>query len=228
MSSIALVGAPMALEGGRPRRIHTKTHRRKHGKSAARKSHKKRSRKHRGGSHSPYPYITAGGKRKMIHRRRKHGKSAARKSHKGGNSSFCHDKGCIVAGGSKHKKTHRRKRSGKSAARRSHKKHSRRRHRGGCVFAPCGKDDLSPSPYPDTTGGRRHKISTHRRRKHSKSAARKSHKKRSTQRSRRHRGGAGIMSVINKAVVPFSLYKLQKRMQIMTRKARKHLYKSKR
>ena len=71
MSSIALVGAPMALEGGRPRRIHTKTHRRKHGKSAARKSHKKRSRKHRGGSHSPYPYITAGGKRKMIHRRRK-------------------------------------------------------------------------------------------------------------------------------------------------------------
>lgn len=141
MSSMALIGGPMTLEGGRPRRNHTKIHRRKHGKSAARKSHKKHSRRrHRGGGHytlesSPYPYITAGGKRK-------------------------------------HKKSHRRKRG--------------------------------------------------------KSAARKSHKKRHTHRRRRHRGGAGIMSVINKAVVPFSLYKLQKRMQDMTRKARKHLYKSKR
>ena len=75
-------------------------------------------------------------------------------------------------------------------------------------------------------GGSKHKKS--HRRKRGKSAARKSHKKRHTHRRRRHRGGAGIMSVINKAVVPFSLYKLQKRMQDMTRKARKHLYKSKR
>ena len=178
------LGHEFAVMGGSRRRKHTKTHRRKHGKSAARKSHKKRTLKHRGGSHSTHPYITAGGKRKMTHRRRKHGKSAARKSHKkrhslrrrrhrGGKSPFCHDKGCIVMGGSKHKKTHRRKR-GKTAARKSHKKRS-----------------------------------THRRR-------------------RSHRGGAGIMSVINKAVVPFSLYKLQKRMQDMTRKARKHMYKSKR
>ena len=228
MLSLPLIGGdhlPFALMGGSK---HKKTHRRKHGKSAARKSHKKRSLKHRGGSHSPYTYNTAGGKHTMTHRRRKHGKSAARRRHRGGKSDFCNGNGCFVMGGSKHKKTHRRKRSGKSAAIRSHKKHSRRRHRGGCVMAPCGKY-LSPSPYPYTTGGRRHKRSTHRRRKNSKSAARKSHKKRSTHRRRRHhRGGAGIMSVINKAVVPFSLYKLQKRMQNMTRKARKHLYKSKR
>ena len=77
-------------------------------------------------------------------------------------------------------------------------------------------------------GKRKHKM-THRRRKHGKSAARKSHKKRhATRRRRHHRGGAGIMSVINKAVVPFSLYKLQKRMHKMTRKARKHLYSRKR
>lgn len=77
-------------------------------------------------------------------------------------------------------------------------------------------------------GKRKHKM-THRRRKHGKSDARKSHKKRhATRRRRHHRGGAGIMSVINKAVVPFSLYKLQKRMQKMTRKARKHLYSRKR
>lgn len=147
MSSMARIGGPTTLEGGRPRRKHTKTHRRKHGKSAARKSHKKRHslrrRRHRGGG----PMTLEGGK-----------------------SPFC--KGCFAAGGSKHKKSHRRKRG--------------------------------------------------------KSAARKSHKKRHTHRRRRHRGGAGIMSVINKAVVPFSLYKLQKRMQDMTRKARKHLYKSKR
>ena len=81
---------------------------------------------------------------------------------------------------------------------------------------------------PEFLGGgkRKHKM-THRR-KHGKTAARKSHKKRHTHRRRHHRGGAGIMSVINKAVVPFSLYKLQKRMQKMTRKARKHLYSRKR
>ena len=85
-------------------------------------------------------------------------------------------------------------------------------------------------PNPEFLGGgkRKHKM-THRRRKHGKTAARKSHKKRhATRRRRHHRGGAGIMSVINKAVVPFSLYKLQKRMQKMTRKARKHLYSRKR
>ena len=76
----------------------------------------------------------------------------------------------------------------------------------------------SPAPYI-TAGGKRKM--THRR-KHGKSIARKSHKKR-THRRKHHRGGAaGIMGVINKAVVPFSLYKLQKRMQRMTKKARKH------
>lgn len=61
------------------------------------------------------------------------------------------------------------------------------------------------------------------RRRRPKSHARKTHKKRSHSRRRRHRGGgAGIMSVLNKAIVPFSLYKLQKRMQRMTRKAHKH------
>jgi hypothetical protein len=85
-----------------------------------------------------------------------------------------------------------------------------------------------PKPYI-AMGGKRKLKMTHRRRKHGKSAARKSHKKRhATRRRRHHRGGAGIMSVINKAVVPFSLYKLQKRMQKMTRKARKHLYSRKR
>ena len=74
--------------------------------------------------------------------------------------------------------------------------------------------------FPWQIAGRKHK-KTHRRRP--KSSARKTHKKRSHSRRRRHRGGgAGIMSVLNKAVVPFSLYKLQKRMQRMTRKAHKH------
>jgi len=110
----------------------------------------------------------------------------------------------ITAGG-KRKMTHRRK-HGKSIARKSHKKRTRK-HRGG-----------SPAPYI-TAGGKRKM--THRR-KHGKSIARKSHKKR-THRRKHHRGGAaGIMGVINKAVVPFSLYKLQKRMQRMTKKARKH------
>lgn len=110
-----------------------------------------------------------------------------------------------LGGGRKHKMTHSRK-HGKSVARKSHKKRTRK-HRGG-----------SPAPYI-TAGGKRKM--THRR-KHGKSIARKSHKKR-THRRKHHRGGAaGIMGVINKAVVPFSLYKLQKRMQRMTKKARKH------
>lgn len=142
----------------------------------------------------------------------------------------------LGGGKRKHKMTHRRRKHGKTAARKSHKKGTRK-HRGG-FFIPTPPPPPGPPlpPLPSggyssihdyTAMGGKHK-KTHRR-KRGKSAARKSHKKRSTHRRRRHhRGGAGIMSVINKAVVPFSLYKLQKRMQDMTRKARKHLYRSKR